>query len=114
MNKIKQVECNFGAIAQAATEDSTAIDLAMYDNAHRFSSQAILAGSGTLDISYYISIDGINFVIGAAPIHADMVLSDSPTLPVDFTPPLCRWLKIRAVEKNVDTITSLRVILCIQ
>jgi hypothetical protein len=113
MNKIAAFDLNMGAITQNGSATSVAIDLGTCRNAGRFSVQYIMTATGapTIQLDFLASNDGINYVAGTAIATGQ---AKGTSLPLAFTPPLCRFMKIKATEENVAAVTGLRVILAVQ
>ena len=112
MNKIQVFDLNLGGILQNASATSGIIDLSTCDNCHKFSVQYIMTATGAPEVTleYLASNDGINYVAGG--IATGQLKGTS--LPDEFTPPICRFLKLKATEENVAAVTLLRLLVAIQ
>ena len=120
MNKIVPRSLFGNSIALSTSETTAAIDLALYANTFKFSAQLDMAGDGTMTLEYLCSNDNINFV---APAGNDIVTGwlktdgpggDGQTAPIEFEPPMCKYLKLKATETGgANTITP-TVVLAIQ
>jgi len=122
MNKIVEKSLFGNAFAAHSTSESTAaIDLAAFANTFKFSAQIIdLTGDGTMTLEYLCSNDNINFV---APAGNDIVTgwnkdsgpgADGQSAPIEFEPPMCKYLKLKATETGGANIITPIVVLAIQ
>jgi len=119
MNPIKEIPFYLGTLVASGTASTDAIDLTSIANEYRFSVQYTVTdigdGTATITLEALCSNDGINYVAYGTTIITSSVVATA-CLPDTFTPPLCRWMKLRATETSgagtlVATITG---VLCIQ
>jgi hypothetical protein len=112
----KQIAVNVQTIIDAETivasgsYETSAIDLGNINGT--MSLQYAITGDGTLKITYTVSNDGVNYVLptGGADIAANLTKSSGTSGKdiIAFTPPLAKFLKIKATEtgtSNSATIT---------
>lgn len=71
-------------------------------------------GSPTLQLDYLASNDGVNYVVGGGGTAIATGVAVGTLVPTAFTPPLCRWLKLKATEEDVAAVGSVRLILAVQ
>lgn len=112
MNRITNLPFRISVIA-SATGYGDVIDLATIANEYLFSAQYTVTGTGTITLTPMLSNDGINYVAGTD-IVADYAAASGTCLPDAFTPPLCRFMKLRAVETGGAAAAVIAGVLCIQ
>lgn len=112
MNRITEFPFRV-ALEASATGYSDVIDLTCIANEYEFSAQYTVTGDGTVTLTPMLSNDGINYVAGTA-IVSGYAAASGTCLPDTFTPPLCRFMKLRAVEAGGAAAATISGVLCIQ
>jgi hypothetical protein len=101
------------AFTQAEEKDSVAIDLREIDQNHSFSISYVEAGDGTVKIEYLAGPEKDGPF--AEPAAADDIVEEANgTGNVSFSPILTPFMKIRATENNVGTVTSFELWIHVQ
>ena len=102
------------AIAKNASVTSVPIDLRQISQEGMFSVMYTLVGSGTLKLEYllasekngtYVEPSGATDILTGGAVGTDLKT---------FDPELAPFMKIKATEENVDTITSLDLFINVQ
>jgi hypothetical protein len=112
MNRITEIPFSM-SLAASATGYSDVIDLTTIASSYVFSAQYTVTGTGTVTLTPMCSNDGINYVAGTAIVTAYAAASGT-CLPDTFTPPLCKFMKIRAVEAGGAAAAAITGVICIQ
>ena len=101
-------------IAASGSFTSNALNLDELKPNGYFSIQYLISGSGTCKFEYLCSNDGSNFVspIGAVAIASGKTSSNNGEL-VSFTPPACKYLKIKCTETGGANTATVSVFLAI-
>lgn len=117
MNKITEIPFKI-TLEASGSGYSDAIDLAGIANEYVFSVQYAVTGTGaedpTVTLEAMCSNDGINYVAYGTAIVENRTVAAGVCLPDTFTPPLCRWMKLKATETGGDHTATIAGVLCIQ
>jgi len=97
-------------IAKAGVATSKAIDLNQREPERAYSLQITVTGDGNITVIYEVSNDGVTYVnpTGATAIFTAFAKTSGPGSDgkslLAFTPPLARFLRIKATEQNSNTV----------